>query len=684
MGSHRTLDRDLAIARHFPPPELERWRQAAEASLGGRPLESLRSTTPGGLLVEPLYCEADRPDRALEPTLPGEGWQACQLLQDADPAVVGRRIADAGRLGIEVVWAGLDRTLRSGDRTAPPGGLLLDDTGAAAHLVDALPDPGVRLILDGGGAALPLAAAFASASSPEAPWRPLVAIHHDPLGALAADGALPFTLDRSLALLADLARFAGRSAPDLRTIAVSTLPYAAAGATAAQELAYLLATGVEYLRALTAAGLGTAAACRQLTFVVAVGRDLFEEQAKLRAARRLWSRVVEACGAAQETPGMVLHAVTSRRVLTLRDRWSNVLRATVGAFAAVTGGADLVTILPFDAACGSPSDEAVRLAALTHAILREEAGLDRVADPAAGSFYLERLTDELARAAWTRFQRLEEAGGMARALVDGVVHSEVEAAAARRRDAVAHGRAPITGVSSFPDLGEEPPPRAAPEARPTTRAARPPGGSGPVAELERLAEAAAMPGDGSVTAAAIEAFRAGATLAEVTMALGDDRPRAHVEPLRQGRDAEPFEALRDAADGFNHHHGHRPRAFLAAMGPPAEHRRAATLAANLLAAGGIEASSRHDDPTVDQTVDAFAASGAPIAVICTARKRQAEVVPALARALKEKGADRVLVAAGPAELPQDWRHAGVDAVLSEEGDLVALLGELLEVAGVPR
>lgn len=682
MGSHRDLDRDLAIARHFPPPDLDHWRRAAEESLGGRSLASLRSRTADGLVVEPLYCEADRPDDSLQPALPGEGWQACQLLEGTDPTVAARRIADAGSLGLGAVWAVLDRTLRSGDETAPPDGLLLDDAHAVGRLVDALPDPGVRLILDGGAAALPLAAACAAVRSPEAPWRDLVAIHHDPLGALAADGALPFSLDRSLTLLADLARCTGRTAPDLRTVSVSTLPYAEAGATAGQELAFLLATGVEYLRALTAAGLDAAAACRQLTFVVAVGRDLFEEQAKLRAARRLWGRVVEACGIAEETSGMVLHAVTSRRVLTRRDRWSNALRATVGAFAAVTGGADLVTILPSDAACGSSSEEAARVAALTHAILREEAALDRVIDPAAGSYYLERLTDDLARTAWAHFQRLERTGGMARAVLDGIVRSEVEEAASRRRDAVAHRRTPVTGVSSFPDLDEEPPPRAAPRSRPTAPAAQPPGAGGRGAELERLA--AAAPGDGAVTAAAIDVFRAGATLSEVVAALGDGRPRARVEPLSRDRDAEPFESLRDAADRFDSHHGHRPRAFLAGLGAPAEHRRAATLAANLLAAGGIEASSPHGCPTVDQGADAFAGSGARIAVICTAGSRRDEMVPALARALKGRGAGRVLVAAGPAELPQGWRRAGVDAVLSEGVDLVALLRELLAVAGVPR
>ncbi|WP_328353131.1 methylmalonyl-CoA mutase subunit beta [Streptomyces sp. NBC_00445] len=341
----------------------------------------------------------------------------------------------------------------------------------------------------------------------------------DPLGYEARSGQ---QLD--FAPVAGLARRCAEEYPELRALTVDALPYHEAGGSAAQELGASLATGVAYLRELTAAGLTVEQACAQLEFRYAATADQFLTIAKLRAARRLWARVAEVSGG---TGRQVQHVVTSPVMMSRRDPWVNMLRTTVATLAAGVGGADSVTVLPFDHTLGLPDAFARRIARNTSTILLEESHLARVIDPAGGSWYVERLTDELAHAGWEFFQWLEQIGGQAAALRSGRLGEKLAETWEARSAKLAKRREPITGVSEFPNLAEKPVERApAPEA--------PSGGL----------------------------------------------PRVH-------RD-EAYEALRARSDAHLAATGTRPRIFLAALGPAAAHTARLTFAANLFQAGGIE------------------------------------------------------------------------------------------------
>ncbi|MGP4007743.1 methylmalonyl-CoA mutase family protein [Streptomyces sp. 4N124] len=341
----------------------------------------------------------------------------------------------------------------------------------------------------------------------------------DPLGYEARTGQ---QLD--FAPTAGLARRCAEEYPGLRSLTVDALPYHEAGGSAAQELGASLATGVAYLRELTAAGLTVEQACAQLEFRYAATADQFLTIAKLRAARRLWARVAEVSGG----PGrQVQHVVTSPVMMSRRDPWVNMLRTTVATLAAGVGGADSVTVLPFDHALGLPDAFARRIARNTSTILIEESHLARVIDPAGGSWYVERLTDELAHAGWEFFQWLEQIGGQAAALRSGRLGEKLAETWEARSAKLAKRREPITGVSEFPHLAEKP--------------------------VER-ASAPAAPSGGL--------------------------PRVH-------RD-EAYEALRARSDAHLAATGTRPRIFLAALGPAAAHTARLTFAANLFQAGGIE------------------------------------------------------------------------------------------------
>ncbi|KQS73844.1 methylmalonyl-CoA mutase [Modestobacter sp. Leaf380] len=527
----------LSLAAGFPAVTREQWREAVAGVLrkAGReelpdPVEdALRRTVATGVDVAPLYSAADVAD--LPPTgVPGAppyvrgsrvvrpapsavdaqaagggipaGWDVRQRHADPDVATTREAVAADLEHGVTSLWLVL------GDGAVP-----VDSLGEV--LTDVLLDL-APVTLQGG---VPAAEAFLDLVEGRTDLAPGGSLGLDPLSVHATSGQ-----EQSLGGLAELAR---RAAPhgDLRALVVDATVVHDAGATAVEELGCALAAGVAYLRALTDGGLSLDEAATQLEFRFAATADQFTTIAMLRAARRLWDRVGEVAGVSAEARGMRQHAVTSSVMTTRRDPWVNMLRTTVACFAAGVGGADAVTVTPFDAALGLPDAFARRIARNTQALLTEEAHLARVLDPAGGSWYVESLTDALAHAAWDWFTEIERAGGYAAALSSGLVHARVAAAWEARSSRLATRRDPITGVSEFPNLAEGLPRRR------------------PAAEV-------LPPGPGGL-------------------------PRV--------RAAEAFEALRDRADAADA----RPAVYLATIGKPAAHTARVSFASNLFQAGGL-------------------------------------------------------------------------------------------------
>ncbi|WP_399344262.1 methylmalonyl-CoA mutase family protein [Umezawaea sp. Da 62-37] len=568
---------DLALAAEFPTPDRERWRELVDGVLrkSGAPFESLVSTTYDGITINPLYTAEDvfppsgfpgvapfvrggKPDGAVD-----GGWLVRQLHAHPDPAVakhavMGDLLNGVGSLWLKVGSAGIPATA-------------LDDVLADVHL-DLAP-----VVVDGG-------AEFADAGRamlevfderPLLPGEVRGNLGADPIGVLARSGG-----EADFAALLDLVTRSRRLFPELRSVVVDGLPFHQAGGSDAQELGASLAAGVAYLRALTDAGLTVAEAAGQLEFRYAASADQFLTIAKFRAARRLWSRVTEVAGA---TTPQLQHAVTSTAMMTRRDPWVNMLRTAIACFGAGLGGADAVTVLPFDAAIGLPDDFARRIARNTQSVLLEESRLAGVIDPAGGSWYVERLTDELARAAWTWFQEIERAGGVVAGLRSGFVADRLAATWAAREANLADRTDALTGVSEFPNLAEKPVERAPAPADPT--------GGLPVV-----------------------------------------------------RYAQAYESLRDRSDAHLAAHGARPTVFLATLGPVAAHTARASFAANLFQAGGIETPNAGPTRTVEDVVAAFRGSGARIACLCGSEKSYGELAAPVAEALRAAGAERILLA----------------------------------------
>jgi methylmalonyl-CoA mutase len=315
-------------------------------------------------------------------------------------------------------------------------------------------------------------------------------------------------------------------------------------------------------------------------------------------------------------------------MMAKRDPWTNMLRASAACAGAGFGGADAITVLPFTWALGAPDRFARRVARNTQLVLQEESSLGRVADPVGGSWYVESLTDELARKAWSLFQDIENNGGLVATLTAGAFQKTVAASAATRAEAIAKGRMELTGVSVFPLLGEdgvraEPYPASAP------------------APKDRLAE-----------------------------------------PLLPHRLSESFEGLRDAADAYAAKHGKPPQVFLANLGDIIEHNRRSTWAWNFLSAGGIDGlnSDGYKDPAA--AAQAFRSSGAEIACLCSSDEMYAREGEAAAKALKAAGAKRVMMAGKPGNSEQALRAAGVDGFLFAGQNAITALQGLHKVLGV--
>ncbi|MGP8297642.1 methylmalonyl-CoA mutase small subunit [Streptomyces inhibens] len=620
---------ELPLAAAFPDADREQWQRLVEGVLrksgvtqatGAAAEDALATDLQDGIRIRPLYTAEDGPAALGHPGFPPfvragrpegtavAGWDVRQRHVHSDPRRANEAVLADLENGVTSVW------LTVGDGGVPVAGLEATLQGVYLDLAAVVLDAGA----DFTPAAEELLRLYTASGAPLS--EAVGSLGADPLGLLARTGD-----DAKLRIqLEAAARLAGRctaEAPGMRALAVDALPYHEAGGSAAEELGTSLATGVAYLRQLTGAGLSVDDACRQLEFRYAATADQFLTIAKLRAARRLWARVAEVCGASPAASAQRQHAVTSTVMMTRRDPWVNMLRTTVAGLSAGVGGADAVTVLPFDAALGLSDAFARRIARNTQSVLLEESHLSKVIDPAGGSWYVESLTDELARAAWAFFQEIEGAGGQAAALRSGMLGERLARTWARRSEDLAHRREPITGVSEFPHLAEPPVHR----------------------------EPAPAPVAGGL-------------------------PRV--------RRDDAYEQLRSRSDAHLAATGDRPKIFMATLGPVAAYTARLAFAANLFQAGGVETVQEPASVDAESVAEAFARSGAKIACLCSSDAVYGEQAAAVAAALKSAGALRVLLAGKPGEHREEFVAAGVDGFVHAGCDAVEALSSALDVMEV--
>ena len=434
----------------FETPSRAEWESLATKALKGAPLDSLTRTDADGLTVQPLYAAEGAAQPVFAPRstdADGRPWDLRTLVEGDDPAAVNAAV-------LTDLEGGAASVLVRGAVTADPEPLARALNGVALELAPVGLDAG----LDGPDAANALA--VVAKGSPRAKLR----LHMDPLSAFAQAGAAPRSIAEHITLAANTAARHAPAYPDATFFLASGRVAHEAGGTAAQSLGFAAAAAATYVRAGVEAGLTVEQALRGTVLGVCVDAEYFDALATVRALRLIWNAVSEAFGVAVPA---VIEARSSRRMLSARDPWPNLLRLTAAGFAGAVGGADAVVLDGFTRARGLPDAFARRQARNTQLVLMEEANLGRVDDPAAGSWFLDARTRDLAAAGWAEFQRIEAEGGLAAALLSGAPQARIAAARAALLAAMTEGRIPMVGVTKFVDPDVRPAATDPAETQPT-------------------------------------------------------------------------------------------------------------------------------------------------------------------------------------------------------------------------
>ncbi|MGF1621971.1 MAG: methylmalonyl-CoA mutase family protein [Rhodomicrobiaceae bacterium] len=672
----------MRLGSEFADVGFDEWKSAAQKALRGENLETLTSPLYEGFSVAPLYTRNAGQDFARKsgavgasPFIRGSAstdasrpWTIIQLVDHLDLTEAARQIREDYDNGVRAFWIQFGGNI-------PYGGAFIGarKLEALETVFDAIPLDAIDIYVSGGfdtiaGAGLLTALIEKRGTLPE---KITGSAGLDPLSLIAARSFIPAERNRALADAVDAATYFREKSFGWRPFLVSGRAWHQAGGSAAQELGLSLAAAAAYWRALIETGWPLEEAADAIAFSLTADTDLFLTIAKFRTMRALWARVAEVAGLAPRRP--VLVAEMSFRMITERDPYVNMLRATAAAFGAGVGGAEAVLLIPFNTRQGTPDSFARRMARNTHLILQEEAQLGRVADAAGGSFYVESLTHKLAAAAWEEFRQIEAAGGLVSALLSGLVGRKLTDTLLRRTTSVARNKDKITGVSSFPNLRED------------QLFSRPEDLAIDMTALDEEGEIPKLPpaDRGKRFAAIVSAATSGATLKGLERASDMLMERFDFIPSVVERSAEPFEVLRSASDRALARVRTRPPVFLANLGALADYNARASWAASFFAAGGIEALDEGGFDNPDDLVRSFQRSPTPVVCIC-ASDRTLEKMPGVAAALKTGGAAVVYLAAGPDVLASlgDEHKRGIDRIIYDGCNMLKTLTELHEMMRV--
>jgi methylmalonyl-CoA mutase len=701
------------------------WRVGAEKELRGRPIEDLDWTTLEGIKVKPLYTADDLADvghlgsipgaapytRGVKATMyAGRPWtirQYAGFSTAEESNAFYRRGLAAGQQGVSVAF---DLATHRGYDSDHPR--VVGDVGKAGVAIDSVED--MKILFDGipldkvsvsmtmNGAVIPVLAAFIVAGEEQGHDKSVLSgtIQNDVLKEFMVRNTYIYPPEPSMRIVADIIEFTSAGMPRFNSISISGYHMQEAGANLVQELAYTLADGREYVRTALARGMDVDAFAGRLSFFFAIGMNFFMEAAKLRAARLLWHRIMAEFDPKNPRSSMLrTHCQTSGVSLQEQDPYNNVVRTAYEAMAAALGGTQSLHTNALDEAIALPTDFSARIARNTQLILQEETGVTRVVDPLAGSYYVEKLTDDLASEAWKLIEEVEAMGGMTRAVASGLPKLRIEESAATRQAMIDRGDEVIVGVNKY-RLDKEDPidildidnaaVRESQVARlQRIRAARDEGAcAAALGELSRVAK-----DGGNLLQTAIEAARARATVGEISMAMEKifGRHRAEVKTLAGVYGAayegdEGFAAIQKSVEDFAEEEGRRPRMLVVKMGQDG-HDRGAKVIATAFADIGFDVDVGPLFQTPAEAAQDAIDNDVHVIGISSQAAGHKTLAPQLVQALKDADADDIIVICGGVIPQQDYQFLhdnGVRAIFGPGTNIPAAAGDILQLIRAAR
>ncbi|MFK7752929.1 MAG: methylmalonyl-CoA mutase [Sedimentitalea sp.] len=679
------------------------WQTRAEGELRGRPLDSLTWKTLEGIEVQPLYTADDLEGVAHMGSLPGEApftrgvkatmyagrpWtirQYAGFSTAEESNAFYRRGLAAGQQGVSVAFdlathRGYDSDHERVVGDVGKAGVAIDSVEDMKILFDGIPLDKVSVSMTMNGAVIPVLASFIVTGEEQGHDKSVLAgtIQNDILKEFMVRNTYIYPPEPSMRIIADIIEYTSNEMPKFNSISISGYHMQEAGANLVQELAYTLADGREYVRAAIERGMDVDKLAWRLSFFFAIGMNFFMEAAKLRAARFLWHKIMTEFGAKNPKSLMLrTHCQTSGVSLQEQDPYNNVVRTAYEAMAAALGGTQSLHTNALDEAIALPTDFSARIARNTQLILQEETGVTNVIDPLAGSYYVEKLTHDLATEAWKLIEEVEDMGGMTKAVASGLPKLRIEESAAMRQAMIDRGDEVIVGVNKY-KLDKQDPidildidnaaVRDAQVARlEKIRASRDEAAcTAALAELTRRAAEG-----GNLLEGAVEAARARASVGEISMALEVEfgRHRAEVKTLAGVYGAaydgdEGFAAIQASVEAFAEDEGRRPRMLVVKMGQDG-HDRGAKVIATAFADIGFDVDVGPLFQTPAEAAQDAVDNDVHVIGISSQAAGHKTLAPQLVTALKEAGAEDIIVICGGVIPHQDYQFLydhGVKAI----------------------
>ena len=704
----------------FPRKTLDDWQLLASKECKGRPLEELTWDTPEGIAVKPLYSAQDLKGLDHLDSMPGMApfvrgpkatmyagrpWTVRQYagFSTAEESnAFYRKNLEAGQTGLSVAFdlathRGYDSDHPRVEGDVGKAGVAIDSVADMKILFDGIPLDKMTVSMTMNGAVLPVMAMYIVAAEEQGvpPEKLAGTLQNDILKEFMVRNTYIYPPAPSMRIVSDIIAYTSANMPKYNSMSISGYHMQEAGATCAQELAYTIADGIEYVRAAIASGLDVDAFAPRLSFFFGIGMNFFMEVAKLRAARLLWSTLMAEKFAPQNNRSLMLrtHCQTSGVSLTARDPYNNIVRTTVEAMAAALGGTQSLHTNSFDEALALPTEFSARIARNTQLVLQEETGITRVVDPLAGSYYVESLTSELVKEARKLIDEVEEMGGMTKAVESGMPKMRIEEASALRQVRIDRGEEVIVGVNKY-QLDEEPAidildidNTAVREAQ--IRRLQEVRGGRDEADCKRALDAltrAAQEESGNLLALAIDAARARATVGEISDALEKvysrhravTRSIAGVYGSAYESDAE-YMSIQKEVEEFARVQGRRPRMLVCKLGQDG-HDRGAKVIATAFADIGFDVDIGPLFQTPEEAVREAIENDVHVIGISSQAAGHKTLVPQVIEGLKREGAKEIIVICGGVIPPQDHDEMlglGVAAVYGPGTNILLAAHEVL-------